>query len=94
MRGARPGRVRLALSALPCPIRAQGPPGVTVSVGIAVTACPDRGLASYYGLADTALYAAKQHGRDAVWIVEAGPEADDQPRPSGSVWGSNTRMWL
>jgi hypothetical protein len=68
----------------------QGPAGVTVSVGIAVTACPNRELVSYYGLADAALYAAKQHGRDAVWIVEAGLEAgleaDDQPRPSsGSV---------
>lgn len=62
------------------------PPGeralsVTVSVGIAVTARPDRELLRYYGLADTALYAAKQHGRDAVWMVESGPQADDQPRP-------------
>ena len=60
-------------------------PGVTVSVGIAVTARPDRELFRYYGLADAALYAAKQHGRDAVWIVQAGPEADDQPRPSSTV---------
>ena len=77
-------RLRRAVAELQLP-PGEGPAGVTVSVGIAVTACPDRQLVSYYGLADAALYAAKQHGRDAVWIVEAGLEADDQPRPSGSV---------
>ena len=77
-------RLRRAVAALQLP-PGQGPTGVTVSVGIAVTACPDRELVGYYGLADAALYAAKQHGRDAVWIVEAGPEADEQPRPSGAV---------
>ena len=77
-------RLRRAIAQLQLP-PGQGPPGVTVSVGIAVTARPDQGLCRYYGLADAALYAAKQHGRDAVWIVRAGPEADDQPRPSSTV---------
>jgi diguanylate cyclase (GGDEF)-like protein len=77
-------RLRRAIAQLQMP-PGQGPPGVTVSVGIAVTARPDRELLRYYGLADAALYAAKQHGRDAVWIVQAGPEADDQPRPSSTV---------
>jgi diguanylate cyclase (GGDEF)-like protein len=77
-------RLRRAVAELQLP-PGEGPAGVTVSVGIAVTACPDRPLVSYYGLADAALYAAKQHGRDAVWIIEAGLEAGDQPRPSGSV---------
>jgi len=76
-------RLRRAVAQLQLP-PSQGP-GVTVSVGIAVTARPDRELFRYYGLADAALYAAKQHGRDAVWIVQAGPEADDQPRPSSIV---------
>jgi diguanylate cyclase (GGDEF)-like protein len=77
-------RLRRAIAELQLP-PGLGPTRVTVSVGIAVTARPDRELISYYGLADAALYAAKQHGRDAVWIVEAGPEADGEPRPSGSV---------
>ena len=76
-------RLRRAVAELQLP--GEGPASVTVSVGIAVTACPDRKLVSYYGLADAALYAAKQHGRDAVWIVEAGHEADDQPQPSSSL---------
>jgi diguanylate cyclase (GGDEF)-like protein len=65
-------RLRRAIAELQLP-PGLGPTRVTVSVGIAVTARPDRELISYYGLADAALYAAKQHGRDAVWIVEAGP---------------------
>jgi diguanylate cyclase (GGDEF)-like protein len=80
-------RVRRAVAQLELP-PGQGPQNVTVSVGIAVTARPDRELSRYYGLADAALYAAKHHGRDAVWIVEAGPEgqeADGQPRPSSTV---------
>jgi diguanylate cyclase (GGDEF)-like protein len=53
---------------------------VSVSIGMVVTARPDRNLGRYYGSADRALYAAKQSGRDAVWVVRAdrsGPE----PRP-------------
>ena len=74
-------RLRRAVARLPLP-PGQGPPGVTVSVGIAVTVRPDRDLAWYYGIADAALYAAKRHGRDAVWIAAAGPGADEHPRPA------------
>jgi diguanylate cyclase (GGDEF)-like protein len=74
-------RLRRAVAQLHRPA-SQGPPGVTVSVGIAVAIRPDRELSRYYGLADAALYAAKQHGRDTVWIVEARPDGDDLPRPS------------
>lgn len=77
-------RVRRAVGQLQLP-PGLGPQDVTVSVGIAVTARPDRELSRYYGLADAALYAAKHHGRDAVWTVQAGPEADGQPRPSSTV---------
>ena len=35
--------------------------------------------------ADAALYAAKQHGRNAVWIARAEQEADGEPRPSSAV---------
>lgn len=54
---------------------------VTVSIGIVVTAQPDRNLGRYYGSADRALYAAKQSGRDAVWVVRA-DRADPEPSPA------------
>jgi diguanylate cyclase (GGDEF)-like protein len=54
---------------------------VTVSIGIVVTAQPGRNLGRYYGIADRALYAAKQSGRDAVWVVRA-DRADPEPEPS------------
>jgi diguanylate cyclase (GGDEF)-like protein len=49
----------------------QTPPRVTVSIGMAVATQPSGDLGRYYGLADQALYAAKQNGRDAVWVVQA-----------------------
>jgi diguanylate cyclase (GGDEF)-like protein len=57
---------------------------VTVSIGIVVTARPGRDLGRYYSSADRALYAAKQNGRDAVWVVRA-DEADPEPRPSPAL---------
>lgn len=77
-------RLRKAVAQLPLP-PGQGPSRVTVSVGIAVIDRPGRHLHRYYSLADTALYAAKQHGRNAVWIAWAGQEADGEPRPSSAV---------
>ena len=63
----------------------QATPRVTVSIGIATVARPGGDLGSYYSLADQALYAAKQNGRDAVWVVQADQAADPKPRPSGAV---------
>jgi diguanylate cyclase (GGDEF)-like protein len=63
----------------------QGLVCVTVSIGMVVTAQPGRNLGRYYGSADRALYAAKQSGRDAVWVVRAdraGPEPEPSPGPS------------
>jgi diguanylate cyclase (GGDEF)-like protein len=59
----------------------QGLVCVTVSIGMVVTAQPGRNLGRYYGSADRALYAAKQSGRDAVWVVRA-DRADQEPQPS------------
>ena len=66
-------------------LQAKGPPASPFPSASPSLRGQTGNLISYYGLADAALYAAKQHGRDAVWIVEAGPEADGEPRPSGSV---------
>jgi predicted signal transduction protein with EAL and GGDEF domain len=55
-----------------------------VSIGIVVTARPGRDLGRYYSSADRALYAAKQNGRDAVWVVRA-DEADPETRPSPAL---------
>jgi len=67
------------------PFRFEGTSGealacVTVSIGLVVTARPDRNLARYYASADRALYAAKQSGRDAVWVVRA-DRSDPEPQP-------------
>ena len=43
---------------------------------------PGWDLARYYSLADQALYAAKQNGRDAVWVARADQERDPKPTPS------------
>jgi diguanylate cyclase (GGDEF)-like protein len=61
------------------------PPRVTVSIGVAAADRPGWDLGRYYGLADQALYAAKQSGRDAVWIVRAEQAADLNPRPGGAL---------
>lgn len=83
-------RLREAVAQLPLPL-GRGPSRVTVSVGIAVVDRPDRHLHRYYALADTALYAAKQHGRNAVWIARAEQEADGEPRPSSAVRADSGR---
>jgi len=58
----------------------QGLVCVTISIGMVVTAQPGGNLGRYYGSADRALYAAKQSGRDAVWVVQA-DQADQEPQP-------------
>jgi diguanylate cyclase (GGDEF)-like protein len=68
----------------------EGPAGampsrVTVSIGMATAGRPGWDLARYYHLADQALYAAKQNGRDAVWIITADHGANLTPRPSNAV---------
>jgi diguanylate cyclase (GGDEF)-like protein len=60
----------------------QGPVCVTVSIGIAVSARPVQDLGQYYGIADQALYAAKEGGRDAVWVAQADLAGDPEPWPS------------
>jgi diguanylate cyclase (GGDEF)-like protein len=77
---------RLRKTILLTPFRFDGTSGealvcVTVSIGMVVTARPDRNLGRYYGSADRALYAAKQSGRDAVWVVRA-DRSDPEPQPS------------
>ena len=59
----------------------QGLVCVTVSIGMVVTVQPGQNLGRYYGSADRALYAAKQSGRDAVWVVRA-DRAEPEPEPS------------
>jgi len=71
------------------PFRIDGASGealvcVSVSIGMVVTARPDRNLGRYYGSADRALYAAKQSGRDAVWVVPA-DRSDPEPQPSPAL---------
>jgi diguanylate cyclase (GGDEF)-like protein len=68
----------------------EGPAGpmparVTVSIGLVADARPGWDLGRYYSLADQALYAAKQNGRDAVWVVTADQGPDLKPKPSGVV---------
>jgi diguanylate cyclase (GGDEF)-like protein len=79
---------RLRKTILRTPFRFEGTSGealvcVTVSIGIVVTARPVRDLGRYYASADRALYAAKQNGRDAVWVVRADrPEPEPRPSPA------------
>jgi diguanylate cyclase (GGDEF)-like protein len=61
------------------------PTRVTVSIGVVADNRPGWDLSRYYSLADQALYAAKQNGRDAVWVVTAHQGADLKPKPSGVV---------
>ena len=79
-------RKTITLTAFPCDgTSRQALVFVTVSIGIAVTSRPRQNLGRYYGIADRALYAAKQSGRDAVWIVQA-DRADPEPQPSRALW--------
>jgi diguanylate cyclase (GGDEF)-like protein len=62
----------------------QGLVCVTVSIGLVVAAHPGRNLGRYYASADRALYAAKQSGRDAVWVVRA-DRSDPEPQPGPAL---------
>jgi diguanylate cyclase (GGDEF)-like protein len=57
-------RVRAAVAELD--LRPFDVPGVSVSVGVAVSAHPDQAIEELVGLADQALYRAKRAGRDRV----------------------------
>ena len=70
---------------LPGGTKGQASPRVTVSIGLVTTDRADWELSRYYSLADAALYAAKQGGRDGVWIVLADPAANLSPRPADAV---------
>jgi diguanylate cyclase (GGDEF)-like protein len=70
---------------LPGGTKGQVPPRITVSIGLVSADRADWELSRYYSLADAALYAAKQGGRDSVWIVMADPAADLSPRPADAV---------
>lgn len=75
---------------IPATLPSEGPDGkislrITVSVGLAAADQADWDLESYYSLADQALYAAKQSGRDAVWVVSAGQTASLKPWPSSAA---------
>jgi diguanylate cyclase (GGDEF)-like protein len=64
----------------------QAPPcRVTVSIGIAAGGHPGWNLGAYYALADQALYAAKQNGRDSVWAATADQDGGLEPRPAAAV---------
>lgn len=59
-------RHRVAVAALP-PVAEPGPAQITVSIGVAAYPRPDvHGVEGWLGLADAALYRAKQQGRNRV----------------------------
>jgi diguanylate cyclase (GGDEF)-like protein len=70
---------------LPGGTKGQASPRVTVSIGLVTADRAGWELSRYYSLADAALYAAKQGGRDRVWIVLADPAAGLSPRPADAV---------
>jgi len=51
------------------------PARITVSIGVAAVDRPGWDLDRYFRLADQALLAAKENGRDAVWLIRADPAA-------------------
>jgi diguanylate cyclase (GGDEF)-like protein len=66
--------------AIRCLCLEAAPPRVTVSIGLAVAdRRPGWDLVTCLEHADQALYAAKNSGRDAVWVC---PQADPRPRPA------------
>ena len=56
------------------------PEGVTISIGIAAADRPESDLGMFLDLADTAMYAAKNAGRNCVYIIASG--VDVVPRPA------------
>jgi diguanylate cyclase (GGDEF)-like protein len=77
-------RLRERIGRIPFPGHAPEtvmPSSVTVSIGLAIGGRDDWDLEEYYGLADKALYAAKENGRDAVWAVTGNQAGDLEPSP-------------
>jgi diguanylate cyclase (GGDEF)-like protein len=70
----------------PMPVR------VTVSIGVAAADRPSRDLNRYYRLADQALYAAKENGRDAVRLVRADPTAARSASRYCRTWAAWVRL--
>jgi diguanylate cyclase (GGDEF)-like protein len=68
------------------------PVRVTVSIGVAAADRPSRDLNRYYRLADQALYAAKENGRDAVQIVRADPAAATSASRYCRTWAAWVRL--
>ena len=58
---------------------AGAPQAVTVSVGVAAAASPHCGLDEFYATADSAMYAAKQGGRDQIRVIIAGDSERLEP---------------
>jgi diguanylate cyclase (GGDEF)-like protein len=65
---------------------------VTVSIGIAAADRPGRDLTRYYSLADQALHAAKESGRDAVRVIRADPPATASARRYCRTWATWARL--
>jgi diguanylate cyclase (GGDEF)-like protein len=84
-------RLRLMVPQAVIPPPAPGataPARVTVSVGVAAGWGKGWDLNGYLALADNALYAAKHHGRNEVWIIRDDNE-DLRPRMAGvAAWPS------
>jgi diguanylate cyclase (GGDEF)-like protein len=70
----------------PMPVR------VTVSIGVAAADRASRDLNRYYRLADQALYAAKESGRNAVRIVRADPAAAGSVSRYCRTWAAWARL--
>jgi diguanylate cyclase (GGDEF)-like protein len=68
------------------------PVRVTVSIGVAAADRPSRDLSRYYRLADQALYAAKENGRDAVQVVRADPAGAASVSRYCRAWAAWVRL--
>jgi len=68
------------------------PARVTVSIGVAAADRPGWDLNRYYRLADQALYAAKENGRDAVRVVRADPPAAASASRYCRAWATWARL--
>jgi diguanylate cyclase (GGDEF)-like protein len=68
------------------------PARVTVSIGVAAADRADWDLNRYYRLADQALYAAKENGRDAVRVVRADPAAVASASRYCRTWAAWARL--
>jgi diguanylate cyclase (GGDEF)-like protein len=68
------------------------PASVTVSIGVAAADRPGWDLDWYYRLAGQALCAAKENGRDAVWVVRADPAATGSAARYCQAWAAWARL--